>query len=189
VAIGLAVFFLFYRSPHFFDGIALISSWQFLQPGDAVEALEDLAGFSLLPLSVAVIAVFPVVAVYWLIATARAFSIEHVLRSGLAIMATVLFAVTPHLWPWYLIWVLPLAALTPRWWLSRFVAGTAIVVPFSVAFWWIDALEAHREPAALAIYVAALLWIAVTRPPSAEPAGRPALTPDRSRSSHGGARP
>jgi alpha-1,6-mannosyltransferase len=165
-AAGLAVFLLFYRSPRFFDGIVLISAWRFLQPRDAVAALEGMLGFPLLPLGIAVVAVFPVVALYWLVAAARSFSAEHVLRAALAVMATVLFAVTPHLWPWYVIWVLPLAALVPQWGLSRFVAGVALLAPFSVAFWWIEDLEAYRDLAALVLYAGALSWIALTYRPS-----------------------
>jgi hypothetical protein len=60
--LGLAVFLLFYRSFRFFDGVNLIRGWEFLQPSDAVEAVEEFVGLPLLPLSVAVIAFFPAVA-------------------------------------------------------------------------------------------------------------------------------
>jgi alpha-1,6-mannosyltransferase len=146
-----------------------------------VAALESMVGFPLLPLGIAVIAVFPVIALYWLVAAARSFSVGHVLRAALAVMATVLFAVTPHLWPWYVIWVLPLAALVPQWGLSRFVAGVAIIAPFSVAFWWIENLEAHRDLAALVLYAGALSWIALTYRPSGVRDDVPMLTDGRAR--------
>jgi alpha-1,6-mannosyltransferase len=164
--LALAVLLVFYRSLHFFDGINLIRAWEFLQPADAVEAVEDFIGIPLLPLTVAVIAFFPAVALYWLVATVRSFSTERLLRANLAVMAAALFSAVPHLWSWYLIWVLAPAALVPTWWLSRFVVGTAIMSPFTVACWWIDSLKSFQEPAALAVYVGALLWMGVTRPPS-----------------------
>ncbi len=166
VIIGLTVVLLFYRSFRFFDGINLIRGWEFLQPADAVEAVEEFVGFSLMPLTVAVIAFFPVVALYWLVATVGSFSTERILRANLAVMAAVLFSAVPHLWSWYLVWVLAPAALAPGWWLSRFVMGTAIMTPFTVAFWWIEPLSGHQEPAALTVYVGALIWMYVTRPPS-----------------------
>jgi hypothetical protein len=81
-------------------------------------------------------------------------------------MAAALFSAVPHLWSWYLIWVLAPAALVPTWWLSRFVIGAAIMAPFTVVCWWVESLKDYQEPAALAVYVGALLWMRVTRPPS-----------------------
>lgn len=177
--VGLALLLLFFRSWHFFDGITLISAWQFLQPGDAVEALEELVGFSLLPLSVAVIGFFPVVALHRLAMTMRAATVDNILRASLAVMAAVLFSAIPHLWSWYLIWVLAPAALVPGWWLSRFVVGAAIMTPFTVVFWWIESLASYQEPAALGVYLGALAWTYATRP-SPSSAVLPSVLPARS---------
>jgi hypothetical protein len=39
----------------------------------------------------------------------------------------------------------------------------AILVPFTLAFWWINILFDHQEWAAVGLYVGALLWVALTR--------------------------
>ena len=61
-ALGLATMALFYRSSEFFDGVRLVGTWYFLQPRDAVQAVELALGVSLLPLALAVTALFPVYA-------------------------------------------------------------------------------------------------------------------------------
>jgi hypothetical protein len=66
-----------------------------------------------------------------------------------------------------------LAALLPAWGLSRFVVGVALVSPFTLGLWWIEPFANHREVAALAMYVLAILWTVATRPavPSVHPLG------------------
>ena len=163
-ALGLATMALFYRSPEFFDGVRLVSTWYFLQPRDAVQAVELALGVPLLPLALAVTALFPVYAAY---ATWTAWSeptTERLLQAALAVMSAVLFTAVSHLWPWYVIWALALAALLPSWWLSRFIIGVAVMSPFTLGFWWIEPFANHREAVAFAMYALAILWTVVTRP-------------------------
>lgn len=81
------------------------------------------------------------------------------MRAVLAIMAFLTFIVSPHVWPWYLIWVLGPAVLSPGWWLSRLSVGMTIAVPFVVPFWWVDDIEGHKDIAALLLHGLALLWM------------------------------
>lgn len=164
VALIVAVMAIFMRSPAFFDGVRLLSTWYFLQPRDAIQAIELVLGVPLLPLVLTVNAFFPVFAVYTTWIAWYEPTTERLLQSSLATMSCILFATVSHLWPWYVIWVLPLAALLPCWWLSRFIIGVAIVAPFTLGFWWIEPFANHREVVAFAMYALAIAWTIISRP-------------------------
>lgn len=161
---GLATMALFYRSPEFFDGVRLLGTWYFLQPRDAVQAFELTLGVPLLPLALAVTALFPAYAAYTAWTAWTEPTTERLLQAALAVMSCVLFTAVSHLWPWYVIWALALAALLPSWWLSRFIIGVAVMSPFTLGFWWIEAFANYREAVAFAMYASAILWAFVTRP-------------------------
>jgi alpha-1,6-mannosyltransferase len=163
-ALCLATMALFYRSPEFFDGVRLIGAWYFLQPRDAVQAVELALGVPLQPLAVGVTMLFPAYAAY---ATWIAWSEptnERLLQAAAAVMSAVLFTAVGHLWAWYVIWAFALAVLLPSWWLSRFIIGIAVMSPFTLGFWWIEAFANSREAVAFAMYASAILWAVVTRP-------------------------
>jgi alpha-1,6-mannosyltransferase len=161
---SLAVLAAFYRSPQFFDGVKLISSWHFLQPSDAFAAVNTALGGWLSPLSGLVTVIFPAIAVHQCFTFWKKPDTEQLLRSATAVMAAVSFAAINHLWPWYLIWTLPLVAVVPGWWLSRFILGLAIFAPFTVIVWWVPEAEDYKDLAALVMYAGAALWTLLTAP-------------------------
>jgi alpha-1,6-mannosyltransferase len=163
-ALGLATMALFYRSPEFFDGVRLLSTWYFLQPRDAVQAVELALDLPLLPLELAVTALFPAYASYTAWTAWNEPTTDRLLQAALAVMSAVLFTAVGHLWPWYVIWALALAVLMPSWWLSRFIIGVAVMSPFTLGFWWVEPFANHREVVAFAMYAFAILWTVVTRP-------------------------
>jgi alpha-1,6-mannosyltransferase len=167
--LGIACVALFFRSMSFFDGVRMVSEWYFLRPSEAVSGLEQLTGIQLRPLHVVALAVFPVVAVYSLAAAARKASNENLTKAAVAVIAALTFGAASHLWPWYLVWGIAFSALTPQWWVARFLAGVALLIPFALATWWIPSLEPLQNVVALAIYVGASLWVVLTRehPPAA----------------------
>jgi alpha-1,6-mannosyltransferase len=163
--LGLATFALFYRSPQFFDGLVAIGGWRFLQPRDAVLGVEMLLGVPMTALTVLALGFFPAVALYQLVQLWKAPDADRLLMASGALIAALLFVGIKHVWPWYLIWALTLAAMKPSWWLSRMIVGIAAVAPFTLASWWIDDLfEAHREVAALAMYGSGLVWMWLMSP-------------------------
>src|SRR5205085_6086489 len=165
--VGLAVLAVFYRSPEFFEGTRVISEWHFLQPRHALYAFDRWLPVSLMvPLELAITAAFAVITAYSVVALWRQPTTDNLAKAALAIMTMISFAGVAHLWPWYMVWTLGLAALVPTWWLSRYVIGVAILVPFTYAFWWIDGLFDDKEWGALALYAGALLWVLATRPAS-----------------------
>ncbi|MFO0992651.1 MAG: hypothetical protein U1E67_12070 [Hyphomicrobiales bacterium] len=161
--LAILVFALFVRSLNFLDGTRLLNVWRFLQPRDAVLAIDSMLGGFVWPLAYVASAVFPILALWqcgrlWIEPTR-----ENTLRACLAIMCAVTFSVVAHLWVWYVVWILPFAALIPNWWMSRFVIGVAIIAPFTVAIWWIPQLADYKEHAATLLYLGAIGWTIVSR--------------------------
>ena len=85
----------------------------------------------------------------------------------MALVAAVIFGAISHLWPWYLVRGVAFGALLPQWWVARFIAGVALLIPFTLGTWWLPAIEPYRDVATLVIYVIAALWVVVTREPAA----------------------
>jgi alpha-1,6-mannosyltransferase len=160
--LGLGTLALFYRSPAFFDGIRVVSEWHFLRPSDALMAIEQATGLPLLLLRIAVAAFFALHAAYWLAVSFWSPTMTSLQKAVIAIMAAVLFSAVSHVWPWYAIWALAPAAVVPGWWLSRFVFGVSLIMPFSLAAWWSEPFPHHMEFAALAVYAGACLWTIAT---------------------------
>jgi hypothetical protein len=162
--LGLAVFGLFYRSPEFFDGTRVISEWEFLQPRHAVEAIEITLGLNLFLIDWLITASFVLIALHCVIVLLRSPTLDNAVKASLAIMCAISFVGIAHLWPWYLVWTVLLAALAPRWWLARFVIGVSLLAAFSLSFWWVEPVKNSREWASLVLYVGAVLWCVLTRP-------------------------
>jgi hypothetical protein len=161
-AIGFGAFF---RSLQFFDGTRTISEWHFLQPRDALGAIERALHVSLAPLEYLIAAAFAVLVAYQLVALYRYPAYETTAKASLALMCAVLFAGIAHLWPWYLVWTLAIGALVPAWWLSRLVVGVSILAPFTLVVWWIELFPNSANWASFAMYTIALIWLALTRIP------------------------
>jgi alpha-1,6-mannosyltransferase len=163
-ALGLGTLALFYRSPAFFDGIRVVSEWHFLRPVDALMAIEQATGLPLLVVRVAVAAFFVLHAAYWVAVSVWSPTMTTLQKAVIATMAAILFVAVSHVWPWYAIWALAPAAMVPGWWLSRFVFGVSLVMPFTLAAWWSEPFPHHMEVAALAVYAAACVWTLATAP-------------------------
>lgn len=161
--LGAAVFALFFRSLQFFDGPRLVSEWRFLQPRDAVAAFELTFGISLFPASYVIAAACVAFAGYRCAICFADPRYETIVKAALAIIWAVSLAGIAHLWPWYIVWMLALAAVVPNWWLSRFVVGLSLLAPFTLTFWWLELFPHAHEWGALGLYVGATLWAASTR--------------------------
>lgn len=168
ILFSVAVMALFYRSFAFFDGVLLISEWRFLQPSDAFAALAEALGDWLEPFGKLISLIFPAIAVHQCVTYWKKPDDEQMLRAAVAVMSAVSFSAISHLWPWYLVWTLPMAALVPGWWLSRFVIGLAIAAPFTVVVWWVPEVEESKHSAALIMYAGAALWTLLTAPRAEE---------------------
>lgn len=160
---GIGVIALFLRSDDFFDGLRMISEWRFLRPRDALATLELAIGIPLTPISLALIALFPAIALHRLVVFVRDPAADSMVKAALAIMAAILFSLSSHVWPWYGLWLLAPAALVPNWWLARYAIGIAVIAPFISGSWWVAPFEDHFGGSALAMYGGALVWAILTR--------------------------
>jgi alpha-1,6-mannosyltransferase len=90
--LGLGTFAAFYRSPAFFDGMRIISEWQFLQPRDAVAAVQLTFGISLFPAEYLIAAGCAGFAVYWVAAFFKEPEPDNMAKATLAVMCAISFA-------------------------------------------------------------------------------------------------
>ncbi|WP_434622864.1 hypothetical protein [Azospirillum sp. B2RO_4] len=135
-AFFLAVLFLFFRSPAFFDAVRGMSGWQWLHPVDVVRVAERLLGVDMAPLRWLVRGAFAGFALWSLAALYRWPTAENAWKAAAAVMAAVVLGLSTHLWPWFMLWPLALAALVPSWWFSRWIFGVAALAPFAVVPFW-----------------------------------------------------
>jgi hypothetical protein len=80
-------------------------------------------------------------------------------------MSTLLFSVTAHIWPWYLLWVLGAAALLPAAGLARWAIGVALAMPFVMLMWLVFPEKSSTvmfHIPVLLLYLFAAVWFSVS---------------------------
>ncbi len=156
----VAVFGLFFRSPDFFEATASMANWHFFRPSDAVDEIGSRLGIKVWLLKVVVFAWFPATAAYSLVHYFRRPTGAGFRTAVLAVMAAIVFSGVGHVWPWFLLWILPLAALDPEGWLARWVLGFALAAPFALAVLCVLRANhsARYSDATLVWYGLALTW-------------------------------
>jgi alpha-1,6-mannosyltransferase len=150
---------VFFRSPDFFDATSSMRAWHFFTPRDAIAALCRLLGIpghlQYLPLLI-----FPLLAVYRVFRYVKVPTDDTFRLMILTVMSAILFTAPGHIFPWYLLWVVPFSVLLPDQPLSRWNIGAALAFPFALlplqftnlsGFW-------RWELPGLLIYVFALIW-------------------------------
>jgi alpha-1,6-mannosyltransferase len=133
--IGAAITGLFFRSIEMFEYLSDASTWHFYEPADAIRAIFDLLGLNI-PGATLLARVFlaSIFAIY-LYQYLKKKEILTFWSAVLAMMVLILFAVNRHFWPWYLVWVLGLAALVSHSLIARWVVGVALLAPFPIVVW------------------------------------------------------
>jgi alpha-1,6-mannosyltransferase len=156
---------VFCRSLSFFDYFRSTQEWYFLTIRDGLRALEWMyfgRMDRILGLSTRI--VFVLIAIYYVFRFCRQPNWKVFYLATLASFCMVLFGIASHVWPWYLIWVIGLAALVPKSNLAIWVFGISLLMPFSVVIWVlfpkIDPFYIFHLPALL-IYLIASLWFIV----------------------------
>jgi alpha-1,6-mannosyltransferase len=161
---GGVIFSLFYRSPDFFAYIGETLQWHFLTPREALIALELLTVGRALPYSEAARGIFLLVAAYYVARYVRHPGRVEFRTAAFAVMAAVLFSISGHVWPWYILWLIALAAVIPGSMLARWTIGVAIASPFmlliSIAYPNAGDFYVWDIPA-LALYLFAAMWLAL----------------------------
>jgi hypothetical protein len=161
-AVWIAVFSPFFESFGFFGETTAVREGYFYLPADGVKAIGTMLGVGLLPLALAVQAIFPAVTLvclwrYWRLPTP-----ETLQLAAAGLMLSVLFVAAGHVWPWYVLWVSVLTASLPQTSrLARWGAGIAMTAPFPLAIWiaYPQASDFRKfELPSLVAYGAALVW-------------------------------
>lgn len=164
-AFGLIVFGIFYRSPEFFNSTNAMRHWLFFRPSDAVVAFERLTGIKLWYASLAVRALFPIIAVYSLLLYVRRPEHDNFMKATLAVISAILFSAVGHVWPWFVLWAIGLAALVPGSALTRWIIGVALASPFVLLVWVVFPNASHNlifEVPALVLYTFVIVWFVCT---------------------------
>ena len=157
----VAIFGIFIRSLDFFAYLPRTSSWHFYSPKEAVLALESMLGIWIPNADSATRAIFPMLALYLIMRYVQSPQRERFHLALLGVMCAMLFGVTSHVWPWYILWALAIAALNPGAALTRWAIGVALATPFPILMWVVypDASnQAVFMRPALYYYTFALLW-------------------------------
>jgi alpha-1,6-mannosyltransferase len=164
LVVGLLVVLAFapvFRGLDFFRSTGEVRGGYFFLPADGVKAIGHIAGVNLFPLALAVQAIFPVVTLWTLWRYFRAPGRERFRLAVAGVMLSVLFVAAGHVWPWYVIWLLAVAALVPASTSFRWATGVALGAPMILVPWtaFPQASEFMRfQVPSLVVYVTALVW-------------------------------
>ena len=137
VAAGLMIgaMALFYRSPDFFAAARDLQSFHFFTPSAVIEGLGRWIGVPVGALSLLIDLSFFAGAIVVTWRWIRAPSEAAFRAAALWTMLAVLLGAVGHVWPWFVLWVLPLAAIQAKGRVRWFVGGLAAAAPFLLLPW------------------------------------------------------
>ena len=113
------------------EGTVVMKDWNFLALYDLLRIAEVVTGLSLPKLWLPRL-IFAGIAGWSLYQLWKRPDAEHVWLASLCILSALLFTGVGHVWPWFYVWVLPVAALVPGTLMARFALGACLVAPFSI---------------------------------------------------------
>ncbi len=123
---------IFFRSFDFFEFLGQTSQWHFYSPKEAVITLLALFGVGSPHTGRLVRIFFVIIGFSYVIRYMQSPGEERFREAVLGVMVVMLFGISSHIWPWYLIWVIALAAIIPGSVLSRWIIGVALITPFPI---------------------------------------------------------
>lgn len=166
--IAVVAFAFFFRSIAFFESTHHMAGWHFFTPRDAVVGIARVAGIELSLTSPAGIVaggiavmvqlfflLIPLLGLFRYLVNPSAATFRFAL---LTFTTGIFFGVIGHLWPWFLVTGLLVAALHPASVLTRWTAGVALALPLPLIVWVTypsdDVLARITPP----LYLFAVLW-------------------------------
>lgn len=158
-ALAVLISLPFVNDLSFLNETLRMRSWRFLTPADAVCSAASIAGVSLPrgALTAVFLSVFAFVAALALRRYLRERSERALASAALALMALILFCLVGHVWPWFVLWLIPLAACAYWDSLTVFVLLFATAVPLLDLAWLLRDDSALRGPFGLLVYTIALV--------------------------------
>jgi alpha-1,6-mannosyltransferase len=163
-ALNVIVIGLFYRSRDFFEATARMQDWHFFEPREAIISFSKLLR---IPVHIraglvwSIIILFVSITIYFVVRFVRESTEQALWVTVTAIMATVIFCIVGHVWPWFLIWVLAPAALVPGSAIARWALGVALVAPFSFFMLQFPNFGQYVlwEVTVMTLYVFSVVWL------------------------------
>jgi hypothetical protein len=139
-------------------------AWTFWTPSTALVELGDELGFRVpgRVVNLAVLLSCLVLVAFYLVRFLRARTIQRLFGVVLAVLVSILFTVVGHVWPWFVLWALPLAVLTWRSPLAWFVLILGLCTPFLNLHWLVGTNWALRPVSGLLYYAFAVImtvWV------------------------------
>jgi hypothetical protein len=166
LVLGAAIFVPFVHDKEFLFSTENMRHWTFWTPGTALMELSTETGIWLPPRMITffILAGCTALMVFYLFQFIRTKSFQVFLSLILAAIVTVLFTVVGHVWPWFVLWTLPLAALTWRSPLAWFALLMAAMTPFLNLHWLVGTSWDLRPVSGLIFYFMSFvltIWIFV----------------------------
>jgi hypothetical protein len=167
-AMAVVTFAFFFRSMAFFGSTTHMADWHFFTPRDGVvgvarllgiePSLGSIAGALAALVAVAVQVFFLLIPLLGLFRYAVSPTAATFRFAVLTFTTGIFFGVLGHLWPWFLVTGLLVAALHPASVLTRWTVGVALAMPLPLIFWVTypsdDVLIRITPP----LYLFAILW-------------------------------
>ncbi|HEY5547272.1 MAG TPA: hypothetical protein VIK50_14565 [Gemmatimonadaceae bacterium] len=153
-ALAVACTAPYWRGLDFFAATREMRSWRFLTPVTAVQYALNQVGVSTpgRVLDVLLLGSLVVVA----IVAARRYLIARddvsLSAAALSVMAVVVLGLVGHVWPWFMLWLLPLAALSGGHALGRWVLAVFVFLPVLNLAWMLRPDWSLLEPLGLLVF-------------------------------------
>jgi len=174
-AIGTAavafIFAWFFRSPAFFDPLTTMRGWRFMEPSSVFLGLQPFLGRNLVRVASLTTRVgLVLLGAFYLVRYMRRKEFTSLVEAILAALVVILFTGVGHVWTWYLLWVVGLAAIVPSSALAGWVLGVGLIFPFAQIILRLD--QSVYEWVTPAVYGFSLVWLwagtALMPPPEQE---------------------
>jgi len=164
VVSSLAILALFVRDTSFLQPASAMRNWVFWTPATAVSELSWNLGIPVNPsvTTPAFTILFVAILIKQLVSYFRNPVGYQAVSAALAFIILITFVSVGHVWPWFLSWGVPLAAVTWRHWLSRAFLAVVICSPIMNVAWFIDTSWRWRESIGMAMYGGALVLLTVS---------------------------
>jgi alpha-1,6-mannosyltransferase len=157
-ALAVLISVPFVRDLSFMSETIRMRTWEFLTPADALRSAAALSGVALPrgPLVGVFLAAFALLALRAIRRYVREPTERALASAALGVMAVVLFCALGHVWPWYVVWVIPIAACAFWDSLAVFVLLFAVAAPLLDLAWLLRDDNTLLAPLGLLVYAVAL---------------------------------
>jgi hypothetical protein len=146
-----------------------MGDWTFYTPKDAVMAVGALIHKNIWPNKLVsygfraagdlLRGFFVLMSLYFVIQYWRRPDRDRFRLAALSIMSALLFGVVGHIWPWFILWVLGLAATVPHTILTRWIIGVALAFPFPILVWTVFPEGDPFLKPAICLYGFTVVWL------------------------------